>query len=730
MTLLVGDAAVGKTALLVRGVMPLLRRRRTDAAPGAPQQPAEGRLAFAERRRDGSDSPAEIVVFFDAWKTAPLISLHDHIDAALRVARIDPGWHRESLSDRVESLASRFNVRFLFIFDRFDLFLGRTVGVAHGGRLLEELVQMLNLPSHVNVLFAIRSEAREAFDRFVQRVSFVSPEVVQLSHWGAPEPVIREPPDELADSTRQTSPAEPSAPTVPARQVERDASAPETRRIEPTARTAETRWVMPDGSGLRSDGAPVWGSDAGTPSSTARRAVTAQPNAAPASGGPARRRWPAWTAGALICAALALAVFWIEPPSQQSPARAGNDTVDALPSLTARLAVPERTARVAAPEQIAQVAAAERNARVAVPESSSQPELPPLASVPADQKPSLLPATAAASASAVSAPAPQTAPASPALPKIELLVEGAATVTPRLPEQLARAMAPKGEVDLQVRVTANAIDALRGSSGEPQAAIVRYDELLAAGAARGASKPTLEVVTPLWPEEIVIVARADSPLRFIHQIDGARIDAGPAGSGRALTANLLYERMFGKPMPPGSSSSLDAQAALRRLVAGDGLDVVLLVGPQPMIWFAALPAASRRALRLLRFDAANPVGAKALQTYLPATLHMNGDLSGAASDQATPTLASLAFLVTTGQLDAARRETIRRFAQSFCRSLPALRRDGDRQWRGVQPGLHLDTGWPDSPAVKAASACSQEGAVSEAIDRRANQRATQTPPSS
>ena len=717
MTLLVGDAGAGKTALLVRGVTPLLRRRSSDAVLSTRRLPVEGQHPFPERRNAAEDSAAEIVVFFDAWRTAPLMSLHDHIDAALRAARIDPEWHRESLPDRVESLGSRFGLRFLFIFDRFDAFLGRAVGAAHGSRLLEELVQLLNLPSRVNVLFAIRSEAREAFDRFARHISFVSAEVVQLPHWSAPnqpEPGVAEPrppADALpnpgwavaAAIGRAGLPAwaEPSQPWVQPSQP--SVESPQAWAKPPQAWTEPPQqWTEPPPP--LTEPTRMACSSTSEPSPLREEAAPAPPEAAPAPvrSGPARRRWPVWAAGAMTCAALAVAVFWLEPPSRPLPAQARTEAAGSLPS---------------------------RSVRAAIPESVPQPSPPTSPSVPPDERPSLPPPTAVAAVPPIVAPAPPIAAVAAPLPRVGLVVEAAAAGEPRLPGQLAEAMKAEGEVDLQVRVAANAIDALLEPSGAPQVAIVRYDELLAANALRGAGRPSLEVLAPLYTEEIQVVARADSSLQFIHQIGDARINAGPADSGRALTANALYASMFGKPMPQAPGSSLDAQAALGRLVAGDGLDVVLLVGPQLAPWLAGLPASSQRALKLLRFDADSPAGAKALQTYLPARLRSNGDLGGATADQATPTLASLAFLVTTGKLDAAQRETIDRFARSLCRSLPTLRREGDGKWRDVQPGLRLDTGWPDSPAAKAASACSQ-GADGAAVDRSANRRATPTPPNS
>ncbi len=58
----------------------------------------------------------------------------------------------------------------------------------------------------------------------------------------------------------------------------------------------------------------------------------------------------------------------------------------------------------------------------------------------------------------------------------------------------------------------------------------------------------LRVIMPLYNEEIYFVVRADSPLQYVHDIRGARINTGPIGSGTALTTTTLYRSMFGEPI--------------------------------------------------------------------------------------------------------------------------------------------------------------------------------------
>jgi len=92
-------------------------------------------------------------------------------------------------------------------------------------------------------------------------------------------------------------------------------------------------------------------------------------------------------------------------------------------------------------------------------------------------------------------------------------------------------------------------------------------------------------------------------------------------------------------------------------------------------------------------DPTHPATRRALQQWLPATL---------ADADATPTLASLQFLIVRGTPDEAQSAAIASFTRALCQRLPALQRDGDPKWRDVRAGLRLPTPWPDAPAAAAA----------------------------
>ena len=300
-------------------------------------------------------------------------------------------------------------------------------------------------------------------------------------------------------------------------------------------------------------------------------------------------------------------------------------------------------------------------------------------------------------------PARTQAPASPTLmpapARFDLLVNSEAG-TPRLPTELARALAADGGADLRVRATTADALAPRAGSATAHLAIARYDALQQLRAARPTA--AIGVIAPLYTEELYVVVRADSPLRFIHELRGLRINTGPADGDRALTARALYQRMFDKPLPAAPGGTLDAGTALAQLARGGALDAVLLVGAQPDPAWAGLAAETRRGLKLLRVDPTAPASQRALQAYLPAQVRET-DGTGPGAE----TLASMAFLVVSGQPDAEQTEGLGRLARSLCSQLSSLKSGGDAKWREVQPGLQLDAGWP--PAAAAAAAWSQCG---------------------
>src|SRR5437667_2465302 len=103
---------------------------------------------------------------------------------------------------------------------------------------------------------------------------------------------------------------------------------------------------------------------------------------------------------------------------------------------------------------------------------------------------------------------------------------------------IASFVAPEADIDLDVLPSAGSAENVRRLRYEPgvKFAIVQSDvyqaflDMAGAGDAEAGNliRP-LRVIMPLYNEEIYFVVRADSDLNYIHEIRGARINAGELG---------------------------------------------------------------------------------------------------------------------------------------------------------------------------------------------------------
>jgi uncharacterized protein len=219
---------------------------------------------------------------------------------------------------------------------------------------------------------------------------------------------------------------------------------------------------------------------------------------------------------------------------------------------------------------------------------------------------------------------------------------------------------------------------------------------------------------PLFIEEIYFITRADSPLTYIHEIKGRKINIGPRQGSRALTAATVYERMFGAPMPVSQATYLEEKDALRRMLTDKSVDVMVLAGAPPLPLLAAMTPEAVHSIKMFELDRDEPQSRRALQAYLPASV------AATTSGEKVPTLAVMSFLITSDTADPGDLERIGKFARSLCTNLPVLRREGNRKWREVDPDLQLPVGWPYSaPAAEAFRWCRLQDAVEKATAAKA-----------
>jgi TRAP transporter TAXI family solute receptor len=278
---------------------------------------------------------------------------------------------------------------------------------------------------------------------------------------------------------------------------------------------------------------------------------------------------------------------------------------------------------------------------------------------------------------------------------------------------LARFIAPAAGIKLDVLPSAGSAENVRRLRYEPgvKLAMVQSDvyqaflDQAAEGNAEAADmiRP-LRVITPLYNEEIYFVVRADSPLQYVHDIRGARINTGPIGSGTALTTTTLYRLMFGESIDDANASFLSNEDALAKLVTDKSIDVVAIIAGQPAKLLVDMKPEAKQYIKLLKFDRDNPASAAALATYFPTTVLMKNYPNLLSED--LPSLAVRAYLVTYDFNLFSTRDHLTRLVRSLCANYAQLQAGGHPKWREVELSLpELGKGWryyaPTASAIRA-----------------------------
>jgi TRAP transporter TAXI family solute receptor len=273
---------------------------------------------------------------------------------------------------------------------------------------------------------------------------------------------------------------------------------------------------------------------------------------------------------------------------------------------------------------------------------------------------------------------------------------------------LANFVAPDAGIELDVLPSAGSAENVRRLRFEPgvKFALVQSDvyqafiDLGESGnaEARQLVRP-LRLIMPLYNEEIYFVARADSPLQFVHEIKDARVNVGPLGSGTAMSATTLHRQLFGSASPEATTSFLSNEDALVKLTGDKSVDVVVIVAGQPARLLADMKPEARQLLKLLRFDPEHPSSKAALGTYVGATIRA-ASYPNLLSDD-LPGLAVQAYLVTYDYDRSATITSLTRFARSLCQNFATLQAKGHPKWREVQLALPpLKAGWSYYPPMQ------------------------------
>jgi len=266
---------------------------------------------------------------------------------------------------------------------------------------------------------------------------------------------------------------------------------------------------------------------------------------------------------------------------------------------------------------------------------------------------------------------------------------------------LAKFVAPEADIDLEVLPSAGSAENVHRLRFEPgvKFALVQsdvYQAFINQGDAGRADalriiRP-LRVILPMYNEEIYFVARADSPLEFVHEIKDARISAGALKSGTAMSATTIYRLMFNQPMPDATTSFQSNEDALVKLVTDKSIDVAVIVLGQPAKLLVDMKAEARSLIKLLKFDPNHPASQGAAKTYFATTIKAANYPNLLTED--IPGLAVKAYLVTYDYNVTYTKDALSKFARSLCTNFDRLQKDGHPKWKEVQLAMpELGRGW-------------------------------------
>jgi len=269
---------------------------------------------------------------------------------------------------------------------------------------------------------------------------------------------------------------------------------------------------------------------------------------------------------------------------------------------------------------------------------------------------------------------------------------------------LAKLVAPNADIALEVMPTDGSAANIRLLRFEPgvKFAIVQADVYQAFVDRGGASKDAarmispLRVILPLYNTEIHYIARADSPLNYLHDLKDAKVNGGLVGSGAAFITHTLYRMMFNGAMPEANASYMPNDEALIKLITDKSIDVAVVAAGQPAPIIANMKPEAQKFIKLLKFDPAHPLSKRPLSIYAPATVRATS-YPNLLTENFT-TISVGAFLVTYDYKLQATTEYLVRFARSLCQNFAALQAQGHPKWREVDLALpELNKGWTYYP---------------------------------
>jgi hypothetical protein len=633
-----------------------------------------------------------VAIRFDGWGKLPLRALHERIAELQNAA---PDGPPPTLAEALRAIGGQRNTTVLLVLDAFERHLAEPahrLDVEAFDRELAACIADATVPAHV--LMVIDEAAQGSLARYPPWLTDVAADVLRLpsdapdvaapwsdtdidSSLGSDESASPgDDADWALDLVLDDAPVDPSAEGASASPAATTAAPAATPHRAASATSAAT----PVGAACPEAAAFAAPPVRSTAAARADRLSAERAGEAPVPPwltetnvaawrrmDTAPSRWPALLGLGVVMAALItmawMAAHWIPDmqridPAPRAPAQASTRAPPPSP--------PATEPPIAAP-------AAPPAAQAAAPPTA--PLVAPPATTP--------------TARAVAPPTAQrAAPPSPAAVN---------TLTYMLPLE-ADSAAPMFEALTRQVAAPAGLDLRPAAPGDPpMLALRRTDALLAA---RGASAAPLQVVAPLFTEQVQVVVRNDARWDYVREIRGLRLNIGRSNGARANTVRALYQQLFGVPLPAAATDERDVAQALQQLLRRGGpIDAMVVVSESPLL--AQLPPDVRRQLRELTIDRVDLSKVTAMPAF-SLTRRTPAE---------RPRLSVTTFLVATGAPPRPQDEALHLLAAALCRSQPALQAQQSPLLRGLVQGQQPDVGWPYLLPKQQGQGCQSEPAA-------------------
>jgi TRAP transporter TAXI family solute receptor len=277
----------------------------------------------------------------------------------------------------------------------------------------------------------------------------------------------------------------------------------------------------------------------------------------------------------------------------------------------------------------------------------------------------------------------------------------------KIGKDLARFVAPDSCVMLQVETSRGSVDNVYKllSSKFVALAVVQSDVL---GRFKELSRESLNpklrnkakkivdrlrLVKPLYMEEVHFIVKKSSLLKKIQDIKDARINIGSNGSGTAMSSILIYKELFGDKIPHDNIFTYNYDRAFRKLMKGD-IDVMVMVGGQPISKLKSIPKRFQNKVRFLYYDKELP---QQVYSY-SITKIKKSSYPWMQSD--IQTIGVPSYLVTfnygrtANKYQKKMKKALARMAFNFKKNVHLLKRCGHKKWKEVDKNLQKPLrGW-------------------------------------